>query len=288
MKLIKLSVAILSVLVLSGVLMTSAMAWPCPTLPSTMVTLNQTNLTPYDYPFLSLLSNVPPGFDVSNGMYTGWCIDLVGHVTRGVDYPVLLLCSLSLSLPAPYNSLPWDMINYVLNHKQGTGVDISQAIWYFCNGNAWPTAAQLPSYPFTLPPTTLAQAMVTDALTNGSGYVPGPSKVVAVICDPEDVAAQDTIIEVTIPGLNPGLSPGFWKHNVGVCLGLANGSYSDPTGSPVVTKNTMGTWLHAHWTNAELLALYNALNTKGGGAAGAATRNNAANVFNALAGLALF
>ena len=290
MKIKKLSIALLTVLMLSGILMTYAFAAPFPNLPATEVTLNQNNLTPYDYPFVSQLSNVPGGYDVSNGIYTGWCLDLVGTVTRGVDYQVLLYSSLSLSLPAPFGSFPWDMINYVLNHKLGTGTDISQAIWYFVNGNAWPTGAQLPGYPFPLPPSTLAQAMVTDALANGSGFVPGPGEIVAVICAPTDVNAQDTIIELTVPGLGPGLTPGFWKHNVGVYLGLANGNYSDPVNSPVVSKNTMGAWLYGldsnHGGPLNLLALFNAMSTVGGGAAGAATRNNAANVFNALAGLA--
>ena len=82
---------------------------------------------------------------------------------------------------------------------------------------------------------------------------------------------------------NPGLSPGFWKHNVGVYLGLRNGAYSDPTGSPVVSQATMEGWLGSLGLN--LPALYDALNTKGGGAAGAAMRVGAANEFNALAGL---
>jgi hypothetical protein len=87
--------------------------------------------------------------------------------------------------------------------------------------------------------------------------------------------------------VGPGLSPGFWKHNVGVKLGLENGAYSDPgvTGPPTpVSKETMGTWLDM-WSTAELTALYNDLNTKGGGAAGAAIRVAAANVFNAAADL---
>jgi hypothetical protein len=83
----------------------------------------------------------------------------------------------------------------------------------------------------------------------------------------------------------PGLSPGFWKHNVGVKLGLENGAYSDPgyTGD-IVSKATMGTWLD-QWTPQQLLDLYNALNTKGGGSVGAAARVDAANFFNLAAGL---
>ena len=93
-----------------------------------------------------------------------------------------------------------------------------------------------------------------------------------------------------------GLTPGFWKHNVGVYLTsvgvltgaqAVNGAYSDPVNSLVVTKATMGDWLDAGWTDTKLLSLYNDMKTIGGGAEGAATRNNAANVFNAAAGLAL-
>src|SRR5512135_442786 len=70
----------------------------------------------------------------------------------------------------------------------------------------------------------------------------------------------------------PGLTPGFWKHNVGVLLGYNPGSYSDPTGSIWVSQDTMESWLLAHWTIPELEALYDQLSTIGGGADGALIR----------------
>jgi len=108
------------------------------------------------------------------------------------------------------------------------------------------------------------------------------------------VALLSAIVANAYACVGPGLSPGFWKHNVGVYLQLANGKYSDPgvTGpspippyTPLCTKDTMGAWLHAHWTDAQLLALYNDLSTVGGGAAGDAIRVAAANVFNYMADL---
>jgi hypothetical protein len=97
--------------------------------------------------------------------------------------------------------------------------------------------------------------------------------------------------------VGPGLSPGFWKHNLGVYLGEANGSYSDPgvTGvriaenslpagpSPPVTKYNMEAWfdtLALAPYNVNLAQAYADMNTQGGGAAGAATRVGAANIFN--------
>jgi hypothetical protein len=210
MKFRNIMVSLLAFSMLSGILMVPAFATSFPNLPSTSVTLQQNNLTPYDYPFQSKLSNVPVGFDISNGIYTGWCCDLIGHAIRGSTYQVYLYSSLSLSLPAPFGSFSWDMINYVLNHKQGTGVDVSQAIWYFVNGNNWPTSAQLSGYPFPLPPSTLAQAMVIDALAHGSGYTPRSGGVVAVICSPADEAVQDTIIELAV-GQVATRTIGFWQ-----------------------------------------------------------------------------
>lgn len=88
-----------------------------------------------------------------------------------------------------------------------------------------------------------------------------------------------------------GLSPGFWKHNVGVKLELRKGGYSNPPVypgmTPVVTKDTMDSWLD-QWTTGELTALYDMLNTKGGGWAGAQIRIDAANVFNLAADLTMY
>jgi hypothetical protein len=304
MKIKKIVVAMLSVLMLSGILMTAAFAWTGsnPNLPTTAVTINQAPPEAWSYPFATtIVSGVPvadPPYDVSNGgVYTGWCIDLGHNVVRGADYPVLLYSSLGAGLPAPFGSFPWDMINYVLNHKQGTGQDIAQAIWFFVNGGSspadWPgvaSALTTDGYPFGPVPSTLAAAMVTDALANGVGVVPGPGQIVAVICAPTDEAVQDTIIELTVPEEKaPGFTPGFWKHNIEVRLGLTNGAYSAFAGGPLdgvkltnqmmdellATVNTMPGFTTLTFTEA----LAN-LNLKGWNP----LRTDTANAFNAAAG----
>lgn len=205
---------------LSGILMSPASAATFPQLPSTQITVNLTPLTLYAYPFAVTLSNIPTiggPYDVSGGTsYTGWCCDLVGFAVRGNDYTALLYSSLSITLPAQFASIRWDMINYILNHKIADGTDISQAIWYFVKGGSWPNTWDLPGYPYPLPPSANAQLMVNDALApgHGSGFVPGPGQVVAVIVDAVDAGKQDIIIELTIPGTGGGgLTPGFWKNN---------------------------------------------------------------------------
>jgi hypothetical protein len=284
---------------LSGILMTAAFAWTGsnPNLPTTAVTINQAPPEAWSYPFATtIVSGVPvadPPYDVSNGgVYTGWCIDLGHAVVRGVNYPVVLYSSLSAGLPAPFGSFPWDMINYVLNHKQGTGVDISQAIWFFVDGVSWAdTAAKLAAdrYPIANGPvpSTLAAAMVTEALANGVDFVPGPGQIVAVICAPTDVAVQDTIIELTVPPEEekaPGFTPGFWKHNIEVRLGLTNGKYSAFEGGPLdgvkLTDQLMDDYLAIIDNGLTFEQALANLNLKGWDP----LRTDTANAFNAAAG----
>jgi len=292
-------ISLLAFLLLSGVLMTtvSAEVWS-PSLPTTLVTIEITNpyttpLCPSSYPFIIALSNVDSGFDVADGTYTGWCTDITHGITRGLEYDVMLYSSYDPIAPIP--SEDWNRINYILNNKQGTGCEVQAAIWYFINGGAyWWIAGD----PFDPSVDTEVQNMVGDAIAYGGTYEPGIGDILAIVCVPDDETVQVVIIELTIPCEGPGLTPGFWKHNVGIYLtsigtltgkDAVNGAYSDPVNSPVVNKDNMGTWL-ASLTPAQLggktlLQLYTEMKTKGGGAAGAETRQGAANVFNALAGL---
>ena len=85
--------------------------------------------------------------------------------------------------------------------------------------------------------------------------------------------------------IGDGLSPGFWKHNVGVHLGYKNGAYSDPPvypgETPYVTKDNMEAFLDGlEVLGWNLQDSYNDLNTKGGGATGANIRVVQANLLN--------
>ena len=84
--------------------------------------------------------------------------------------------------------------------------------------------------------------------------------------------------------VGPGLSPGFWKHNLGVYL-TGGTNYSDPGyPAPCPSKEGMAAFF-AQWNEATLEGLYDDLCTRGGGVAGNADRVSAANVFNAAADL---
>jgi hypothetical protein len=104
----------------------------------------------------------------------------------------------SLNPPGELASESWDMINYVLNHKEGSVQDIQQAIWYFMrmDGQYNPSSVK-------------AWALINDALKNGAGFVPGHGEVTAVICYPtilfpNQPDVQISIIEVEVERVTVG------------------------------------------------------------------------------------
>lgn len=134
------------------------------------------------------LSNVPSGHSVSNGLYPAWCIDYFHETSpTGFFQQGVLLSSLSTNLPAHLASDSWDLINYILNHKQGNRDDIQLAMWYFTDGVNW-----------GLTPT--ATAIINDSLANGEGFTPKAGELQAVVLDQgPNPPAQAVIIEVPTP-----------------------------------------------------------------------------------------
>ena len=215
MKRLIIPLALLGLIMVSGatpLAITNAAPWP--NLPSTVVHLMVVDgTTSY---FKSTLSSVPAGLDVLNGVYPGWCIDRETTMVRSVSHDVRLYSS--LTPPASVSGINWRAINYILNHKQSTMMDVQRAIWHFTDG-------------YTA--TGFALAMVNAANANPS-YDPTTHPILTVIClSQTSSGVQDTIIELR-HGLC-GLSPGFWKHNVKVYNG-GPGSYS--VQSPGIPRET--------------------------------------------------
>ena len=77
------------------------------------------------------------------------------HMVRDVNHGVTLYSS--IPTPPVLSSIQWGAINYILNHKQGSMMDVQNAIWHFTNHNAVLSKA--------------AQSMVTAAEAN-LGYNP--------------------------------------------------------------------------------------------------------------------
>ena len=283
MKYVRKSIAISIVLMLSGILITTALA----AYPISNVTMNVVDGT--DSYFLTTLTGIPAGEDISDGDYLGWCVETKVELPRSTDYTVTLYSS--LDPPASLVGEAWDMVNYILNNKAvgADKIDIQAAIWYFIKLDPdWPTPGYYAYDPYGdnryggNPPSAETQAMVADALLNGDGYTPGPGDVLAVICMPTN-GVQISIVELEIPCEQPpGLSPGFWKHNINVALG-GKGSFSSPhEGEPHLTAADLEGW--AADIGVTLEDALAALNAKGPGSA--AIRLGMANAFNEAAGFA--
>ena len=117
--------------------------------------------------YLSIvLSDVPLGYDVTNGTYLGWCIREYIYIETGTEFSATLYSSYDPDMPDYLKDDDWDMVNYILNHKQGSVMDVQEAIWYFIDGGNTPSTSE-------------GQAMVNEALMYGEGFVPGPGQVIA-------------------------------------------------------------------------------------------------------------
>ncbi len=160
-----------------------------------------------DTTFAITLEGIGEGFDVSDGTYDGWCVENNGAPNH---FQVLLYSSYDPEMPAAvafYQSddiplvedglvplgdpVPWDRLNYLLNHKQGGREDVQAAIWELIWGDA-----------STLERTPAALDMLDAADTFGDGYVPGEGDIMAVILYVDGLhleGYQETVIEVPVP-----------------------------------------------------------------------------------------
>lgn len=175
-------------------------------LPSALVNVVITNGT--ESYFNTALSNVPSGYDVMNETYPSWCIDRTTEMTRNVTFEVALYSS--LSPPGNLSSVRWDMVNYILNHKQGNAEDVQQAMWYFVNmvGNYTPSSL-------------VAQAIVNDTLANGTGFTPTLGQNVAVICFPIVLFPGAYPVQVSIIELSSPVIPEFPTATLPILFALA-------------------------------------------------------------------
>jgi hypothetical protein len=171
------------------------------------------------------LLDVPGGVDIANGDYLGWCADpYSGYEFEQWTENVTLYSTYDPNLPANVKdkNIPWDKINYLLNHKNGQPNNVVQAaLWYLEAGdrNAW-----IPGWDCAAG--SACDALVQDANANGSGFVPGPGQVLAVFQyyngitrkDQPNDGWQDTIIEVPLGKLgdfvwNDGNANGLQDNN---------------------------------------------------------------------------
>jgi len=142
--------------------------------------------------FEMTLFAIPAGYDITNGLYPGWCVQRDKSMTRGVNHTTRLYSSYDAAMPVYFQSPNWDKVNYLINHKQGSSKgSIQNAIWYFvCNYD-------VPSND------TEAYALIaaTNAADNVSSFVPQPGENIAILADiiNGNFSIQRTFIELQLP-----------------------------------------------------------------------------------------
>jgi hypothetical protein len=170
-------------------LLSAASAWTqvlnLPTTPVTYYADGGDHITGF---FDVKLSNVPPGFSVSNGEYVGFCTSIFATSPTGLFHTALLFDSTSPTLPPVVPPAQWDLINYILNHPLGTADEVQAAIWIVDDGIS------------ILPVTPNVLQMVADAQANGQGFVPSNGQLDAVIVRAiDDTNVQNVIIPIPSP-----------------------------------------------------------------------------------------
>jgi hypothetical protein len=143
--------------------------------------------------------NLPDETVLSNGVYTGWCIQM--EVSGWLyNKPATIYSSLNEDLPSDLMALPWDKINHVLNHKvRGADKtdleffkDVQTAIWILL-GEDDPKFEVSPE----------AQQMVDEANAH-AGYRPGEGDIAAFIVYSDGMSrkkkdvVQEMVIEVVL------------------------------------------------------------------------------------------
>lgn len=152
------------------------------------------------------LNGVPSGYSVGNNTYPGWCVEAFNFnfEVGGTYCGATLRLSTDATLPAHLQDIPWGIVNYILNNKQGNPDDVQNAIWWYTDG-------------WTVTPgeNTGAYQNLLAAAAGQSGFVPGPGDSVAVVLDlGVDDPSQIVIIEVPNPVDGPGTgTPGYWKNH---------------------------------------------------------------------------
>jgi hypothetical protein len=145
------------------------------------------------------LANVPAG-TLTNRTYKAWCGAWFSSpvLSQGED-PLSVYSTSNPIVPAPRFGT-FNMVNYILNHKQGSVKDVQNAIWLIVTGEGED-------------PSQTALDMVDEARAN-PGYVPHGGEVAAVYLAvdsltlaPNSTTAktqlQNLLLEVTVPGLSP-------------------------------------------------------------------------------------
>ena len=167
---------------------------PSPKIPDSQVEMFIRDGT--DTRFELFFLDVRYGYDlVDFEIYKAWCLAENRPIRRNAIHKVRLYNCYAPYLPAEFNGMGWNRINYVINHKKGSKEDIQQAIWHFAGSEKQTTFS------------VEAAQLIEEANLKGKDYKPAEGEFLAVICKPDD-KKQPVFIEYKIPeAININFAP---------------------------------------------------------------------------------
>jgi hypothetical protein len=176
------------------------------------------------------LSEVPSGFDVTNMLYPGWCAD---YPEPNLPDSGFLYSSTDPDIPKKFqDDEQWDHINYILNNKGAATIyEIQVAIWYFADA----------TWPFTTGDVPGADALIADALANGSGFCPDEGDLGAVLISPTNFFPGNNWATWLCYELGTG--PMVADLFGGQTIDVGSVTIEEVAGDLVVTYETTGGWL---------------------------------------------
>ncbi|RNI11992.1 SdrD B-like domain-containing protein, partial [Methanohalophilus portucalensis] len=168
----------------------------CPVeIPSAIITVEAKTIPGSNGNYFDIqLSDVPAGYDISNGTWTGWCTDSEVFITPETSYDSNVYCSENSSMP-PYanDDEQWDKVNYVINRYREGAYDsqlssTSKADWKEVQAAIWNLTDTDPEYKGFF--TTESQYIINDANVNGTGFCPGDNDIAIVVIDPFETSEE--------------------------------------------------------------------------------------------------
>jgi len=124
------------------------------------------------------------GYDLQDFQsYRGWCLDRNLPMEKGWIYEVTLHNSL-VSVHPDLQHIDFHKINYMINHKEGGREDVQNAMWHLIHGSGKLSEK--------------SRKMVESAREHGSGFIPSPGQLLAIVCH-HGGGLQPTFIEYVIP-----------------------------------------------------------------------------------------
>ena len=134
-------------------------------------------------------------YDIKNGTYLGWCVQKTMDMTFNVSNQVRLISSYDTNNLNGFEDLPWNKINYIINHKNGANREsIQWAIWHYTDDK---DVSELPA----------SKALVDAADQYGAEYIPQTGDILAIPMKGEETI-QLAFLELEVP--EPSLQGRVW------------------------------------------------------------------------------